>query len=97
MVSAKYLNVSFMQMLDIFLVKAYSMFILNICQANGLFAFFVIRLFWFFWIVLGRRKEDLDTTFLVISFKYILIITNDAFQYWKKIALPQNTFIRELI
>lgn len=69
MVGAKYLNVSFKQMLDIFLVKAYSMFILNICQANGLFAFLFNKIFLIFWIVLGRRKEEIITTFLVIGFK----------------------------
>lgn len=71
MVSAKYINVSFKQFLDIFLVKAYSMFILNVCQANGLFAFLCNKIILIFWIVLGTRKEEIITTFLVIGFKYI--------------------------
>lgn len=58
MVSAKYLNVSFKQMLDIFLVKAYSMFILNICQANGLFAFLFNKIILIFLDSIRKEKRE---------------------------------------
>lgn len=57
MVSAKYLIVSFKQMLDIFLVKAYSMFILNICQANGLFAFLFNKIILIFLDSIRKKKR----------------------------------------
>lgn len=47
------------------------------------------------WLILGIRKEEKNTNFLVvITFKDIKVINNASFQHWKSIYIPQkNAFI----
>lgn len=43
------------------------------------------------WLILGIRKEEKNTNFLVvITFKDIKVINNANFQYWKSIYIPQK-------
>lgn len=43
------------------------------------------------WLILGIRKEEKNTNFLVvITFKDIKVINNASFQHWKSIYIPQK-------
>lgn len=43
------------------------------------------------WLILGIRKEEKITNFLVvITFKDNKVINNANFQYWKSIYIPQK-------
>lgn len=66
------------------LLNVYSVFLLSILTVFLLCYWIMLMI----WLILGIRKEEKNTNFLVvITFKDIKVINNASFQHWKSIYI----------
>lgn len=75
------------------LLNVYSVFLLSILTVFLLCYWIMLMI----WLILGIRKEEKNTNFLVvISFKDIKVINNASFQHRKSIYIPQKKCVYTL-